>query len=159
MSHFHNIVGSTRQQNFHESHVANGVFHFVKNHKLLFEIMENIQVKFKGEIFNEIGPNLWTSVIKTMFNKSKVESLKTEELEVLSSEYFYPAKSFEIRKLWTESMLTEDGLKTFMKDSFMVHFYGSQTNSLSIQRNSQHEVYAFLGPKYCPTSYWSSKYF
>ena len=103
--------------------------------------MEEISNTFKGVHVNEIGPHLWTSVINTVDNK-------TLDLKVLSSQYFYPAKSFEISKLWTVSERNENHWRTFIKNSFMVHFYGSQTNSLLVQRRIQHEAYAFLGMQY-----------
>ena len=41
----------------------------------------------------------------------------------------------------------------------MVPFPSSQTNPLVVQRRPWHEVYAALGPAYCPTAYWSAQQF
>ena len=41
----------------------------------------------------------------------------------------------------------------------IVPFPSSQTSQLVVQRRPQHEVYAALGPGYCPTAYWSAQQF
>ena len=41
----------------------------------------------------------------------------------------------------------------------MVLLPSSQTSPLVVQRRPQHEVYAALGPAYCPTAYWSAQQF
>ena len=41
----------------------------------------------------------------------------------------------------------------------MVPLPSSQTSPLVVQRRPRHEVYAALGPGYCPTSYWSAQQF
>ena len=41
----------------------------------------------------------------------------------------------------------------------MIPLPSSQTSQLVVQRRPQHEVYAAMGPGYCPTAYWSAQQF
>ena len=65
----------------------------------------------------------------------------------------------EIWKLWSEDPVSQETWRMMLKESLMVHFYGSQTNQLMVQRDLHHEAYSFLCPILCPISFNSSQYF
>ena len=157
LSNLKNVVGATLQTattTYH--HIANGVFHFAKNHDLLLHYMERINQTYKGVENNEIGPLMLTDAIKQFYNISMVENYQNTNLTVLPSHFFFPAKSYELSLLWTEAAKSEEEWEKWLQNSSMVHFYSSQSNSIIVQRNKQHEAYSFIGPKYCPFAYNSS---
>ena len=159
LEHFSTIIGVDNLKNMSAKHLQNAEFKFEKNHKLLWKTMEEIAKRYEGRHRIEIGPLFITSVVKSFYNVTDIEHFKNQELEIVPNDYFYPAKAYEISKLWTIDTQNEDDWKRLLKDSYIIHFYSSQTNSLVVQRNVNYEVYSYLGPKYCPVAYWSSESF
>ena len=161
-----NVVGSTLKNStttFH--HIPNGVFQFSKNHELLLHYMNNINSTFSGQVFNEIGPPLLTETFKSFFNISHVEHFFNVNASVLPSHFFFPAKSYQVFDgkseglLWTRNMMSSDDWKQWLKYSYMIHFYSSQSSDIIVQDDINHEAYAYVAPRYCPISYQSSKNF
>ena len=156
---FSEIIGVENIQKMSLRILQNTVFQFEKNHKILAKTMEEISKRFEGHHRIEIGPLFLTTVVKNMYNISEVEHFKKKDLEVLPNDYFYPAKAYEISKLWTKVPKTKEDWKQMFQNSFMVHFWASQTNSLVVNGNSEREAYSYLGPIYCPVSIVSSNSF
>ena len=159
LEHFSKIIGVENIKNMPIKHLQNAEFKFKRNHKIPWKTMEEIAKRYEGRHRIEIGPLFITSVVKNFYNVSDLEHFKNQELEVLPNDYFYPAKAYETSKLWTSSPQSEDDWEKLFQDSYMVHFYSSQTNSLVVQRNQNYEAYSYLGPQYCPVAFWSSETF
>ena len=159
LSPLKNVIGSTTRDDTAAKHLANGVFQLSKHHPVLKKLMEKMVTVYTGRSFNEIGPLLLTSTVMEQYNISDVENFKGGELEVLKPEVFFPAKSYELNKLWRQEPTSLSEWRSWLSQTSMVHFYSSQTNKLLVQRDGQHEAIAVLGPEYCPLSYQSSLWF
>ena len=160
LSQLHNVIGATyKDRNTTSPHLANGEFHFKRKHPLLLLTMQGLAQIYRGEHRNEVGPLLITQAAKMLYKVRDVGALQTSQITVMPPSFFYPAKSFEVGSLWREKLMTFSDWFQFLQNSKMVHFYGSQSNMLVVQRNPAHELYAVIGPRYCPVSYWSSPHF
>ena len=160
LSKLKNVIGATfKDKNTLSPHLANGEFHLQRNHRLLLHTMNLLARQYRGELRVEVGPRLITEAVKTVYNVSQVGGLHSADLTVMPPNFFYPAKSYEVRSLWQENPKSFSFWSDFLANSSMVHFYGSQSNEIVVQKNPSHELYAVIGPRYCPISYWSSKHF
>jgi len=161
LSNFQNVIGATTKNAKPATHfhLANGEFQFKGNHQILWETMEAFSKEFTGKKRVEVGPMLITRTIKNHFQVEFVETIKSETLTVLPVQEFYPIKSFEKDQFWPVEPKSFKYWAKLFENSSMVHFYGSKTNVLVIERDPSHEAYAVLGPRYCPISYWSSDRF
>ena len=155
-----NVIGATyKDGNTTSPHLANGEFHFKRKHPLLLLTMQGLNTTYRGEHRNEVGPLLITQAAKMLYKVRDVGSLQSSQITVMPPSFFYPAKSYEVGSLWREKPMAFADWFRFLQNSVMVHFYGSQTNQLVVERNPGHELYAVIGPRYCPVSYWSSTHF
>ena len=160
LSQHRNVIGATFQdENTTIPHLANGEFHFKRKHPLLLLTMLGLNKTYRGEYRNEVGPLLITQATKMLYKVTDVATLQTRQITVMPPSFFYPAKSFEVGSLWQEKPVAFSHWFRFLENSKMVHFYGSQTNMIVVERNPSHELYAVIGPRYCPVSYWSSSHF
>ena len=160
LSRHQNVIGATyKDGNTSSPHLANGEFHFKRKHPLLLLTMQGLAKVYRGEHRNEVGPLLITQAARMLYKVGDVGTLQTSQLTVMPSSFFYPAKSFQVESLWQARPRSFSEWFLFLQNSKMVHFYGSQSNMLVVERNPSHELYAVLGPRYCPVSYWSSQHF
>ena len=160
LSGHQNVIGATyKDGNTTLPHLANGDFHFKRKHPLLLFTMQGLAKIYRGKKRTEVGPLLITQATRMLYKVTDVGTLQTSQITVMPPSFFYPAKSFEVGSLWTEKPMAFSDWFLFLENSTMVHFYGSQTNKLVVERNPSHELYALLGPRYCPVSYWSSTHF
>jgi len=160
LSQYKNVIGATfKDKNSVSPHLANGEFHFQRKHRLLLHTMKLLAREYKGELRTEVGPRLITEAVKTVYNVSLVGGLNSTDLTVMPPNFFYPAKSYQVKSLWQETPRSFSYWSSFLSNSSMIHFYGSQTNEIVVEKNPSHELYAVIGPRYCPTSYWSSHHF
>ena len=161
LSNFHNVIGATKINARHDTfaHLNNGVFHFEAKHQILLQTMKMFTRVFTGSRRGEVGPMLITKTVKEYFQLENIERLKTKTLEVTPIETFHPIKAFDAIQLWSIQPKSFAQWFTLFKNSSMVHFYASQTNKWFVERDPSHEAYAVLGPRYCPTSYWSAENF
>ena len=100
-----------------------------------------------------------SGIVGELYNVSVLQNFTNTELTVLPSQTFFPARATELRLLWRQEYMTDSDWEIFFKHSSMVHFYASQTDPWMVKRDPHHEAYAYLAPRYCPTSYWSSEHF
>ena len=160
LSKYKNVIGATfRDKNATSPHLANGEFHFKRSHRLLLHTMKLLDKVYKGERRIEIGPLLITRAVKTLYNVSQVGGLRARDITVMPPVFFYPAKSYQVKTLWHEKQRKFSEWSKFLENSVQVHFYGSQTNQIVVEKNPSHELYAVIGPRYCPVSFWSSEHF
>jgi len=164
LSTFKNVIGGIRRNQQHGNlfHLASAVFQFEEKHLLLWETMEMFTKKYTGNAWGEVGPMLITEAVQNYFHIEDVEdieSLKNDILTVLPIETFYPVKSFEFDHLWPEEPKSFQDWEKMFEMSSMVHFYSAQTIAWAVERDPFHEAYAVLGPRYCPTSFWSAEHF
>jgi len=161
LSNFRNVIGATKinAKNDTLAHLANGEFHFEAKHQLLWQTMKMFKKVYTGSTRVEVGPMLITKAVKEYFHLDTIERFKTKTLEVAPTEAFYPIKAFDVKQLWPTQPKTFVQWFKLFQNSSMVHFYASQTNGWLVERDPSHEAYAVLGPRYCPTSYWSSENF
>lgn len=161
LSTFKNVIGATKinAKVDTSAHLANGEFQFEEKHQLLWETMKMFTKVFTGNTRVEVGPMLITKTVKNYFQNENIETLRNKTLTVLPIETFYPVKAFEIEHLWPEEPKSFKDWAKLFENSSMVHFYASQTNAWVVERDPSHEAYAVIGPRYCPTSFWSSDQF
>ena len=161
LSKFQNVIGAAKINAMPATHfyLANGEFQFEGKHQILWQTMQAFTELFTGNNREEVGPMLITRTIKEHFHIEFVETINSETLTVLPVQAFYPVEWFEISKFWPVEPKSFKHWATLFENSSMVHFYGSQTNVLVVERDPSHEAYAVLGPRYCPISYWSADRF
>ena len=146
-----------------KGHIQNAFISLDKGHRLSLEIMKNMGEKFTNKSGRAaIGPLLTTKTIRDLYNVRNLTGFKSNDLTVLPTFNFFPIGAGKApTNLWirTRTGLSESDWNKLFECSYGVHFYSYLTRQTPVRRDPSHEAYAFLGPKHCPLSYWSTSDF
>ena len=122
------------------------------------------------EIFSSGGATLYKNpsdqTVYTLFSDGGAYNpSRCQGLEVVDSKYFYPFPWFEASSAISQKKSLEEW-EDFFKDSYSADFFATSvmgTSKTRVQRanfyGKQKPAFVYLGPKYCPTSYFSAKLF
>ena len=90
---------------------------------------------------------------------------RCQGLEVVDSKYFFPFPWTKASDITTQRKSLEEW-KDFFKEAYSADFFASSVMGSKITRVQRAQFYGrkkpaflYLGPKYCPTSYFSAKLF
>ena len=100
--------------------------------------------------------------IRDLNNVRNITGLKSNDLTVLPTFNFFPMGAGTApTNLWirTQTGLSDSEWDKLFECSYGFHFYSYITRRTPVRRDPSHEAYAFLGPKHCPLSYWSTSDF
>ena len=86
-------------------------------------------------------------------------------LEIVNPKYFFPFPWFKANDIITQRKSLEEW-EDFFKDAYSADFFatsGMSSSNIRVQRpkyyGKQKPAFLYLGPKYCPTSYFSADLF
>ena len=88
---------------------------------------------------------------------------KCQGIHILESYYFFPMSWMEATDMAIEKISAKEW-EIIVKDSYSIDFYRSSSNNTTPIRKLKYygrkiPAYAYLGPKYCPLSFYSENTF
>merc|ERR1719318_1696896 len=119
--------------------------------------MELLQESYNPTCWICIGPTLLTRCVIQMANTTLMEDIpKNGQINFVPMQRFLPIRNKGVFPYTPVKFQTWQ--KTFMNSS-AVHLFSHITQEFVVEDNPQHNAYALLGPRYCPTSYYSDNNF
>jgi len=155
--------------------LSNSFFHFDSGHPFLKMAIEEFSTAFDPGIggWASAGPDLFTKILHRLcgvaegswpeITEDRFNPEKCRGVTVSHPKLTYPVPWFEAALLWTPRRSNKEW-KEFFSSAVSIHFYfSSVSNKERCHRPQQYgkmkPAYAYLGPKYCPLSFWSEKEF
>ena len=156
--------------------ILNSIFHNTKNHEFLKTAIMMFNSTFRNGEWASSGPFLFTKAFKELCRQEFTEKgMKNAGytrndcfgMTMLEPKSFYPFDWFHAEELNVENH-KDDYWDNKFKQSFAVHFYASSSRGrfmgVGFPSISHPNFYglkkpalAYLGPKECPTSFYSTK--
>ena len=148
--------------------IANGAFHIVKNESLfLWSIMKYFQKEYSSNLWSSGGSDVVTKAYKEacLIESHEKRGEQCQGLEIVNPKYFFPFPWFKASSISNQRKSLEEW-EDFFKDAYSADFFassGAGSSNTRVQRpkfyGRQKPAFLYLGPKYCPTSYFSAKLF
>ena len=141
--------------------ITNAAIGLPEKHPLLAKALENIESYFDPHCWICIGPQLLTDLAIEMGNVSNIEEIEASSLLPVVPDYrLHPHDHDEGPPLYfSEDPISFKEWKSMFENSSAIHFYNKFTQSIVVEDDPSHFLYALLGPRYCPVSYYSTKQF
>ena len=116
-----------------------------------------METSYDPHCWNCIGPGLLTKTAKKMANVSFIEDINPSPiLPVVPQNFIQPGW---IDSYFSENPISFEAYQSMLSNASAVHFYNAMTSNILVEDDPQHFLYALLGPRYCPNSYYSTNYF
>ena len=148
--------------------IANGAFHIVKNEsQFLWSIMNHFQKQYSSNLWSSGGSDVVTKAYKEacLIESHEKRGEQCQGLEIVNPKYFFPFPWFKANSISNQRKSLEEW-EDFFKDAYSADFFassGAGSSNTRVQRpkfyGRQKPAFLYLGPKYCPTSYFSAKLF
>ena len=141
--------------------LTNGALSFPCKHPFLKKALEYLESSYDPSCWTCIGPKLLTRVAQEMGNVSSTEELTpTPLLPVVPQHVLHPHHYDDALALYfSKTPISFKTYQAMFTKSNAIHFYNALSKNISVEDDPQHFLYALLGPRYCPVSYYSKKYF
>lgn len=155
--------------------LSNSFFHFTAGHPFLEQVIQEFSSSFDPGLngWASAGPDLFTKILHRLCGvkegtwpeiSEKRFNLETcQGFQVSHPKYTYPVAWFEAALLWTPRRTNKEWKQMF-SSTVSIHFYFSSVSNKE-RCHQPHKygkmkpAYAYLGPKYCPLSFWSEQEF
>ncbi|XP_066454173.1 alpha-1,4-N-acetylglucosaminyltransferase-like [Eleutherodactylus coqui] len=135
----------------HSRCTTNSVFGLPPHHKLSWEFMENFVQNYKGEVWGNQGPILFTRVVNKYcgFPQFKaIDDLKCANVSYLHPERFYPFAYSDWRKYYEVWKV----LPTF-NNSYALHLWNYMNGEKKSMVVGSNTLIEHLYKQYCPSNY------
>ncbi|XP_075256103.1 lactosylceramide 4-alpha-galactosyltransferase-like [Convolutriloba macropyga] len=147
-------------QNEEKSNMLNqGSMHFEKGNPFLFEYLKILNKDYRhGMTWIETGPPLMNKAANLFLGRNNQHDsipVRTPDLTIFPSFVFriyMPNLPPPSPKLFDVNVNTSV-FDEFMRCSYLIHLSGPWSKNSAVDGNPRHDIYSYLGPKICPTSF------
>ena len=155
--------------------IANGLFHNDAGHVFLETAMNLFNETFMNGVHLSSGPIVFTAALKQMCDQEHRSNAafitvdysgkRCSGIELVKPDLFYPFDWFHSTILSKNHMLDDGYWEEKLKNSVAVHFYGSlvrhDNDKVLHPRHygKKKPAMAYIGPKACPLSFFSTSPF
>ena len=132
-----------------------------KHHPILSLAMKRLMQSYNPNCWTCIGPKLISESAQQVAGTDLVDKIPASaNFNFVSMKTIMSVEWKKTLKLLMPTKPVEFNTwrKLFAKSS-AVHFFSHTTDPLTIYDNPQYSAYALLGPRYCPSSYYSTHNF
>jgi len=141
--------------------LCNGAISLPCKHPLLAKALKYVETDYRPDCWICIGPHLITKVAQEIGNVSNTDELSpTPLLPVLEEHVLLPHHyDYAVPLYFSEDPISFEEYHSMFVNASAVHFYSALSSHILVEDDPEHFLYALLGPRYCPLSYYSTRYF
>ena len=93
-----------------------------------------------------------------MGNVTNIEELSPSPLLPVVPEHILHPHDHDVgpKLYFSEEAVSFESWRSMFENTSAIHFYNALTKNFAVEDNPRHFLYALLGPRYCPHSYFST---
>ena len=108
------------------------------------------------------GPTHLTNIAQKLWNVTSMNQITpSSEFPAVPLESIQPNHQYDKVPGWyfSATPVTFESWRHMLENASALHFFNQITKNFKVEDDPSHFLYALLGPKYCPNSYYSTNYF